>query len=108
MTLQGDQLNLIPVHTINRRHSPKGHAVGWLEERLGNLKRRTPSTSYFYCWQDGVSDSEKPRRHKHYVPVRHMADVRQMINQRCSVDDILSFLSSDPNRQDHYTFTPQI
>jgi hypothetical protein len=35
-----------------RRHSPKGKAVGWLKERLGNTKREKPSVSYFYCWDD--------------------------------------------------------
>lgn len=153
MTLQGEQLTLIPGHTLttragtatitrlepagtqqiiwadygsgieqphiveallspeqhdqpsalaSRRHSAKGQAVGWIEERLGNLKRKHPSTSYYYCYQEG------DRRNKHYVPVRHMADVRAMVNHRCSVDDILSFLSKDPNTKDHHTFTPKI
>jgi hypothetical protein len=71
-----------------RRHSPKGKATGWIEERQGNLKRKNPSTSYYYCWQDG------DRRGKQYVPVRKMATVSQMVNDRCSVDDILSYLNT--------------
>jgi hypothetical protein len=69
-----------------RRYSAKGHACGWIEERLGNIKRKNPSTSYYYCWQDGET------RGKQYVPVRKMATVQQMLSDRRSVDDILAVL----------------
>ena len=74
-----------------RRYSAKGHACGWLEERLGNTKRKNPTTSYYYCWQDGE------QRGKQYVPVRKMAAVQQMLSDRRSVDDILAVLSKNPN-----------
>lgn len=69
-----------------RRHSPKGKASGWLEERQGNKKRKTPSTSYYYCWL--VSGVTKKR----YVPVGKVYRVNQMIEQRKSVDEILTVL----------------
>jgi hypothetical protein len=70
-----------------RRHSSKGKAVGWIEERIGNKKRKNPSTSYYYCWQEGE------RRMKVYVKARKMYRCHQMIEARCSVDDILQFLN---------------
>jgi hypothetical protein len=86
--------------TINRRHSAKGKATGWIEERQGNLKRTRPSISYYYCWQDG------DRRGKTYVPVRQMSQVRTMVNDRCSVDEILQTISKRPTH--HQTETPKI
>ncbi|WNZ22715.1 hypothetical protein HJG54_07500 [Leptolyngbya sp. NK1-12] len=77
--------------TKQRRHSPKGKASGWIEERLGNLKRQNPSTSYYYCWQQGTN------RGKQYIPVRKLAAVQQMIDQRCSMGDILAVLAKDSN-----------
>jgi hypothetical protein len=83
-----------------RRHSAKGKAVGWIEERQGNLKRKKPSTSYYYCWQEG------DRRGKTYVPVRQMAAIRAMVDSRCSVDEILAAITK--RSTPHHTDTPKI
>jgi hypothetical protein len=70
-----------------RRHSPKGQATGWIEERIGNKQRKNPCTSYYYCWQEGE------RRMKVYVKARKMYRLQQMVEARCSVGEILSFLN---------------
>ncbi|MFE4108391.1 hypothetical protein [Almyronema epifaneia] len=74
-----------------RRHSPKGQASGWLEERVGNKKRKNPTTSYYYCWDEVIQPGET-RRQKVYVKVRKMMRLRQMIDERRSVHEILAFL----------------
>ena len=84
--LSPEQRSIATVAERSRRYSAKGHACGWIEERLGNLQRKNPSTSYFYCWQDGET------RGKQYVPVRKMAAVQQMLSDRRSVDEILAAL----------------
>jgi hypothetical protein len=57
----------------SRRHSPKGQASGWIEERIGNRKRRNPSTSYYYRWQD------ESGRHSRYIPAGKLWRVQQMV-----------------------------
>jgi hypothetical protein len=69
-----------------RRHTPKGKASGWIEERVGNKSRKTPSVSYYYCWD------EPEKRNRVYVPVRLMATVRQMVEERMGVDAIVKML----------------
>ncbi|MBD2425376.1 hypothetical protein [Phormidium sp. FACHB-1136] len=69
-----------------RRHSPKGKASGWLEERQGNKKRKTPSISYYYGWlEEGVC-------RKRYVPAGKVYRVNEMIQQRRPVAEILAFI----------------
>ncbi|QQE64125.1 site-specific DNA methylase [Leptolyngbya sp. BL0902] len=69
-----------------RRHSPKGKASGWMEERQGNKKRKTPSVSYYYGWlEEGVC-------RKRYVPAGKVHRVNEMIHQRRPVADILTFI----------------
>jgi hypothetical protein len=75
---------------IERRHTPKGMASGWLKERKGNTKRRNPTTSYYYCWETREGDGYK--RHQVYVPVRVIDEVRRMINRRQSVEAILEII----------------
>ena len=75
---------------IERRHTPKGMASGWLKERKGNTKRRNPTTSYYYCWETREGDGYK--RHQVYVPVRVVDEVRRMINRRQSVEAILEII----------------
>jgi hypothetical protein len=75
-----------------RRHTPKGKASGWIEERIGNKKRKNPSTSYYYCWD------EPDKRNRVYVPVRLMAIVRQMVDQRLGVDVIMKLLNEQGRR----------
>jgi ribosomal protein L21E len=70
----------------NRRHSQKGHASGWIEERQGNRKRKTPTTSYFYCW---VEDGQ---RRKRYIPSGKLYRVNQMLDQRRPSQEIVEFL----------------
>ncbi|MGF1566873.1 MAG: hypothetical protein ACFCVD_02160 [Nodosilinea sp.] len=78
-----------------RRYSPKGTASGWLEERQGNRKRKTPSTSYYYGWL------EKGIRKKCYVPVGKIYRVHDMITQRRTVAEILAFLGVQPTPDHH-------
>jgi len=69
-----------------RRHSPKGKASGWMEERQGNKNRKTPSTSYYYGWlEEGVC-------RKRYVPAGKVHQVHALIDQRRPVADILAFI----------------
>jgi hypothetical protein len=56
-----------------RRHSAKGAASGWIEERIGNRKRPTPSTSYYYRWQDETG------RHTRYIPAGKLWRVQQLV-----------------------------
>lgn len=70
----------------NRRHSRKGHASGWVEERQGNRKRKTPTTSYFYCWL------EEGQRRKRYIPSGKLYRVNQMLDQRKPSKEIAEFL----------------
>lgn len=78
-----------------RRHSPKGAASGWLEERQGNRKRKTPSISYYYGWLAGGT------RKKCYVPVGKVYRVHDMIQQRKPTSEILSFLGVQQEPQSH-------
>lgn len=73
--------------TKQRRHSRKGEASGWIEERIGNKKRANPTTSYYYCWMEGN------QRMKVYVKARKMWKCNQMVEARCSVGEILRFLN---------------
>lgn len=69
-----------------RRHTPKGEASGWIEERTGNKKRQNPSISYYYCWDD--TDG----RHRRYIPAGKLWRVQQMWESRRSVDEIVAYL----------------
>lgn len=62
-----------PEPTRPRRHSPKGEASGWIEERLGNRKRKTPSISYYYRWQDETG------RYTRYIPASKVWRVQQLV-----------------------------
>lgn len=70
----------------NRRHSQKGHACGWIEERQGNKKRKNPTTSYFYCWLEGG------QRRKRYIPSGKLYRVNQLLDQRRPSPEIVEFL----------------
>jgi len=70
-----------------RRRSKKGEASGWIEERQGNRKRKTPSTSYYYGWQDGEG------KHKRYIPAAKVHRVQGMIGDRRTVAEILDYLT---------------
>lgn len=63
----------LPPPPRSRRHSAKGEASGWIEERIGNRKRRNPSTSYYYRWQDDTG------RHTRYIPAGKLWRVQQMV-----------------------------
>jgi hypothetical protein len=70
-----------------RRHSEKGSASGWLEKRVGNKHRKSPSVSYYYGWLD------QGQQCKRYVPVAKLGQVTQMISDRYGVEEILGFLT---------------
>jgi hypothetical protein len=76
----------------HRRHSPKGHASGWLEERLGNKHRQTPSLSHYYHWKDPQG------KHSRYIPTGKVEQVEQMIAARCAIADILNALGQQKGR----------
>lgn len=108
-TTDGQHLN--PLHytpeqpTKARRHSRKGHASGWIEERQGNKKRKNPSTSYYYRYYDGDG-----RKQQQYVQVHLMAQVRQLIDQRCSVEAVLQFIHTHSRYSGklHHTQEPKL
>jgi len=71
----------------SRRHTPKGKACGWIEERVGNKKREKPSVSFYYKW-DNVEG-----RGSRYIPAGKVERVRGMIyGERRSVAEVLKFL----------------
>lgn len=73
-----------------RRHSPKGKASGTIKERKGNTKRDRPSISHYYEWLDAR------KKHTLYIPSRQVEQVRAMIGDRCSVDEILQTIIKQP------------
>ena len=73
------------------RHSPKGEACRWIEERLGNKGRKNPSISDDYCWDEVVSTGETQRQ-KLYIKVKQLATVRRLVDERRSVEEILGIL----------------
>ena len=73
----------------HRRHSAKGQASGWIEERQGNRRRKVPSTSYYYCWL------EQGARRKCYVPVGKLWRLVQLLDQRRPVREIVAFLEGE-------------
>ena len=80
-----------PEQLSKRRHSPKGEACGWIEERLGNKGRKNPSVSYYYCWDEVISTGETQRQ-KLYIKVKQLATVRRMLDERRSVEEIVRIL----------------
>jgi hypothetical protein len=71
-----------------RRHTPKGKASGWIEERVGNKNRKTPSVSYLYKWEDSEG------KHSLYIKAAKVERVRQMVyEQRQGIGEVLRFLS---------------
>ena len=78
-----------------RRHSPKGKAVGWLKERQGNTRRKKPTTSYFYCWDEPVQKDGQAeyQRYQVYVPVGAIAQVQAMIAERQPVGVVLGAMA---------------
>jgi len=69
-----------------RRYPGKGKASGWIEERKGNRKRKNPSISHYYRWEDTGG------KHSKYIQVRKVARVQQMIGAGCPVGEILEVL----------------
>lgn len=85
--LPPEQLVVFPSSPRRRRHSLKGQASGWIEERVGNRKRKTPSLSYYYRWQDAFG------RHSRYIPSRKLWRVQQMVEvERRSIEEVLEVL----------------
>jgi hypothetical protein len=71
-----------------RRHTPKGKACGWIEERVGNKNRGKPSISFYYKWDDAEG------RGSRYVPAGKVERVREMVyGESRSVADVLGFLN---------------
>lgn len=107
-TKDGQHLNPLH-HTLEqprkRRHSRKGKASGWIEERQGNKKRKNPSTSYYYRYYDADG-----RKQQQYVQVRLMDKVPQLINQRCSVETILQYIHTHSRYSGklHHTQEPKV
>ncbi len=87
----GDVVSDPKTQAKKRRHSPKGKAVGWIKERLGNTKRKKPCVSYYYCWDEPVKEDGQVsyKRHQVYVPVKAIAQGQELIRQRQPVGVVL-------------------
>jgi len=70
-----------------RRHTPKGKACGWIEERVGNKQRQKPSVSYYYCW-DG-----KEGRSRRYISAGKVNEVKRMLEARCGIEAVIKLLN---------------
>jgi hypothetical protein len=71
----------------SRRHTPKGKASGWIEERQGNKARKKASVSHYYKWDDVEG------RGSRYIPAGKVERVRGMVyGERSSVVEVLGFL----------------
>lgn len=72
-----------------RRHSPKGKASGWIEERQGNKKRSKPSISYYYRWEDATG------KHSRYIPAGKLGQVQRMCEvEGRAIAEVLEVLCS--------------
>jgi hypothetical protein len=70
-----------------RRHTPKGKASGWIEERIGNKSREKPSVSHYYKWDDVKC------RGSRYIPAGKVERVKGMVYGECrSVAEVLGVL----------------
>lgn len=69
-----------------RRYSRKGEGSGSIAMRIGNRRRANPSTSYFYEWYD------QGDRCRLYIRAGKLCRVKEMIEQRAKVDEILAYL----------------
>jgi hypothetical protein len=94
------------VRSHPKRYSRPGHATGWIEERIGNKKRKTPNTSYFYCYDH--REDGKRKRTRIYVPVSKLAVVRQMVEARKPIQAILQVITPTKSLTHHHTHTPKI
>jgi hypothetical protein len=91
-----EQVAQSPPDRPPRRYSPKGKASGWIEQRVGNRKRKNPSTSYYYCWQVGEC------REKLYIPAWKVWRVQQMVEvEGRAIADVLRFLQPGSVLQDN-------
>jgi hypothetical protein len=71
----------------SRRHTPKGKACGWIEERQGNKARKKASVSFYYKWDDAEG------RGSRYIPAGKVEQVREMVyGESRSVGEVLGFL----------------
>lgn len=70
-----------------RRYSRKGEGSGSIAMRIGNRRRANPSTSYFYEWYD------QGDRCRLYIRAGKLCRVKEMIEQRAKVDEILAYLT---------------
>jgi hypothetical protein len=71
----------------SRRHTPKGKACGWIEERQGNKARKKASVSHYYKWDDVEG------RGSRYIPAGKVARVREMVyGESRSVAEVLEVL----------------
>jgi hypothetical protein len=83
-----------PPSKKQRRHSQKGRASGWIEERIANPQRKHPTTCYFYCWTEPDQDGQQ-RKQKQYVQAHLMAAVRSLVEQRQPAAEILQHLNQN-------------
>jgi hypothetical protein len=71
-----------------RRHTPKGKACGWIEERQGNKARKKASVSFYYKWDDAEG------RGSRYIPAGKVERVKEMVyGESRSVVEVLGFLN---------------
>ena len=69
--------------------------MGWIKERRGNTRRKKPSVSYFYCWDEPVQRDGQAeyQRHQVYVPVGAISRVQEMIAERQPVAVVLDAIA---------------
>jgi hypothetical protein len=73
----------------SRRHTPKGKASGWIEERVGNKKREKPSVSHYYRWENAEG------KHSRYIPAGKLDEVRSLVEKRGAIAQILHVLEGN-------------
>lgn len=69
--------------SASRQHRPKGRASGWIEERMGNQKRKNPSTSHYYRW-----DSPQGRVNE-YIRASRVTRIHQLIDDGLPALEVL-------------------
>ncbi|CAN5624960.1 hypothetical protein BH23CYA1_BH23CYA1_07140 [soil metagenome] len=70
-------------NAMSRQHRPKGKASGWIEERMGNQKRKNPSTSHYYRW-----DSPRGRVNE-YIRASRVTRIHQLIDDGLPALEVL-------------------
>lgn len=77
-----------------RRRSPKGKASGWIEERIGNRSRKTPSISRYYCHYDSAGKIKRC-----YLQAHLWREASAMIDARANVPAVVEFINTHTRKK---------